>query len=179
VFALAPNPVLAGLGRELGNKVAVDLFQRHRDQSWRWREDGPTVSYDFRKVREGTEPTCVALQLSLSGRITADSLPTTIDTRFTIYELTLEGQEPGVEFLRRRDDLVAFRKAYRDALANIHAAHGHVDEIHLLPAVPAPVAIACGQEVMPKAHAALAVYDNVKGAFQYALTINTREDIPS
>lgn len=177
VFALAPIPVLATLGRELGNKITVDVFQRHGDQSWRWREDGDVVGYDFSKLRDGTNPLCVALQLSLSGQITPASVPTELDGRFTVYEITLLGREAGVGFLRRREDLVAFRTVYRRALATIGLAHQGLTELHTLPAVPAPIAIACGQEVMPKAHPALVVYDNVNGLFVRAIVINRPEDL--
>ncbi len=177
VFALAPIPVLLALGRELGNKVTIDVFQRHRDNSWRWREDGPIAEYEFRVIRAGTDPNCVALQMSLSGRISAQSLPAEIDQRFSLYEITLRGQEPGVEFLRRREDLAAFRKIYRDSLAELIAKHGHFNELHLFLAAPAPVAVACGMEVMPKAHPALVVYDNVKGIFNRAISINTGDDL--
>ncbi len=177
VFALAPIPVLIALGRELGSKVTIDVFQRHRDNSWRWREDGPIAEYEFRLIRAGTDQNCVALQMSLSGRISAQSLPAEIDQRFSLYEITLRGQEPGVEFLRRREDLAAFRKIYRDSLAELIAKHGHFNELHIFLAAPAPVAVACGMEVMPKAHPALVVYDNVKGIFNRAISINTGDDL--
>lgn len=177
VFALAPIPVLVCLGRELGNKIVVDVFQRHRDQSWRWREDGPIVEYEIRTIRTGTDPACVAVQLPLSGEILPSSVPAEIDARFTVYEIGLRGQRPSVEFLRRREDLAAFRTKYREALRDISGAHDKLGEIHLLPAVPAPIAIACGQEVMAKAHPALVVYDNVKGALSYAITVNRLEDL--
>jgi hypothetical protein len=135
------------------------------------------VEYDFQKLRDGSNAASVALLLSLSGRIESGSIPAALDGRFTVYEITLHGQEPGVEFLRRREDVSAFRKTYRDALSSIVAAHGHVAELHLLPAVPAPIAIACGMEVMPKAHPALVLYDNVKGTFQDAITTNTETDL--
>jgi len=178
VFALAPIPVLAALGRELGNKVTVDLMQRHRDQSWRWREDGDVVGYSFSLLRRGTEATRAALQISLSGPISASSIPSdAIDARFSLYEITLDGPEPSVDFLRRREDLVAFRVAYRKALSKILTAHGGLTEIHVLPAVPAPIAIALGQEVMPKAQPALVLYDNVKGRFARAFTINASDEL--
>jgi hypothetical protein len=176
VLALAPIPILACLGREIGSKVTTDLFQRHRDHSWGWREDGDVVEYHFRTIRDGSDPTCVGLQLALSGRIAATSLPAAVDDRFTLYEITLVGLEPGVEYLHRREDLSAFRRIYRNGLARIAERHQQLRELHLFPAVPAPVAIACGQEVMPKAHPALVVYDHVKGSFVHAITINTKED---
>jgi hypothetical protein len=177
VFALAPIPVLVCLGREIGNKVTADLYLRNKaDGKWIWHQDGPVAAYGCSKVRSGTDPRCVALQLSLSGKIGASSLPETIDTRFTVYEISLTDRSPSVDYMRRREDLDAFRAAYRETLGAIHDAHGGLTQLHLFPAVPAPVAIACGQEVMPKAHAALAIYDNVKGMFRPAITINTEED---
>lgn len=95
----------------------------------------------------------------------------------TVYEIGPMHEPPSVECVRRREDLEAFRKTYRDSLATIHAEHGTLATLSLLPAVPAPVAVACGQEIMPKAHAALAVYDNLKGVFRQAIVINTEDSL--
>lgn len=177
VFALAPIPVLACFGRELGDKLSIDLFQRHRDQSWKWKANGVPVEYEFRVVREGSERHAVGLILSLSGAVTQNSLPTEIDGRFWLYEIVLKGRNPGRDFLRLRDDLARFRRTYQEALGTITKNHDGLSELHLFPAVPAPVAIACGQELLPKVHPDLVVYDNVKGTFVRAITINTREDL--
>lgn len=177
VFALAPIPVLVCLGRALGNKITVDVFQRQRDQSWCWREEPASVEYDFRRLREGSDPMAVALQLSLSSAIVEGALPTDIDGRFSIYELTLEGRIPNVEIVRSRNDLLHFRRVYRDAIEHVAKRHPGLEELHFFAAVPAPVAVACGQEVMPKAHPALVVYDNVRGRFQRAICVNSGEDL--
>lgn len=177
VFALAPIPVLVCLGRELGNKVNVDLFQRHRDNSWQWRNTGLPVNFQFNQLQVGSDNNCVGLILSLSGKVAIQTLPTEIGSRFNLYEITLDGLEPGVSFLNRREDVAAFRKIYRDALASLIAKHGQLREIHLFPAVPAPIAIACGMDVMPKAYPALLVYDNVKGTFQLSIKVNSEEDL--
>jgi hypothetical protein len=179
VLALAPIPVLVCLGRELGNKVNVDLFQRQRDpaRGWRWYEDGPVVDFELRTLRAGTAPDCVGLVLSISGRIGLASLPPEVDDRFTVYEVVPRGAEPSVELLRRREDLLAFRTAYRGALASICSAHSGLRTLCLFPAIPAPIVVACGQEVMPKAHPALRIFDNVKGAFKEAITANTESDL--
>lgn len=179
VFALAPIPVLMCLGRELGDKLNVDLYQRHRDnQSWKWKVDGPPVEFEFSLLRNGTDPSAVGLLLPLSGKITDASLPAEVlDGRASLYELRLEGREPNREFLRLRDDLVRFRRSYQHALANILKNHDGIKQLHVFPAVPAPIAVACGQELLPKVHPDLIVYDNVKGTFRQAITINTKEDL--
>lgn len=179
VLALAPIPVLVCLGRELGNKVNVDLFQRQRDpaRGWRWYEDGPLVDFELRTLRAGTAPECVGLVVSISGRIDLASLPAEIDHRFSLYEIVPRGTEPSVELLRRREDLLAFRTAYRGALATICSGHSGLQTLCLFPAIPAPIAVACGQEVMPKAHPALRIFDNVKGVFKEAITTNANSDL--
>lgn len=176
VFALAPIPVLMCLGREIGNKVSADLFQRHRDRSWRWKEDGPVAEFGFSKVKEGSIAGAVVLQLSISGQLSSESLPSELCDA-TIYHIAPSNRPPGVECIRRPEDLESFRRTYRDGLRDIDRAHGHIDTIHLFPALPAPAAVACGMDIMPKAHPALAVYDLVKGTFRKSITVNTGEDL--
>lgn len=177
VFALAPIPTLMCLGRVLGNKVQADLYQLHRDKSWRWRDHGDKARYELRTLSNGSDTGRVALRIALSGTITPASMPPDIDSRFTVYEIGVVGQDPGVEVLKTKQDLEEFRKTFRDGVAKITARHDGLKVIHVFPAVPAPIAVACGQEVMPKAHPALNVYDNVKGIFKPALIINTEEDL--
>jgi hypothetical protein len=178
VFALAPIPVLAVFGRELGDKVTADLYQRHRDpQSWKWKTDGKAIEYEFRSLRQGTDPLAVGLLLSLSGEVAETSLPRDIDHRYTLYEIAPKDVAPNRELVRLREDLIRFRRAYQHGLATILKNHDGVRELHLFPAVPAPVAIACGQELLPKVHPDLLIYDNVKGIFHRAITINTGEDL--
>lgn len=177
IFGLAPIPVLMTFGRELGDKVVTDVFQRHRDQTWRWRDEGEPVGFETAKLRTGTDVDKVALILSVSGKVMPSSIPDEIDDSYSVYEITPHDREPSRELLCLRQDLVNFRRAYRDALARIAVSHDGLRQLHVFPAVPAPIAIACGQEVLPKAHPALRIYDNVGGRFTHAITINNPEDL--
>jgi hypothetical protein len=175
LFALGPIPLLVHLGRELSDKIEVDLFQRHRDtEDWVWKHAGRPIEYVFRAARTGTDPSAVALCLSLSGAIAIDGLPKEIDDRFTVYELTLADVAPNPSFLNRRDDLERFKVAYQLALRTIGRVHGAVDKLHLFPAVPAPLAVLCGRQLLPKVDPTLAVYDadKAKGGFTLAMEVN-------
>jgi len=175
VFALGPIPLLIHLGRELSDKMNVDVFQRHRDtEDWCWKSSGANVSYTFRQVREGTDKARVALCLSLSGCIDPSSLPKDIDQRFTVYEITLVGQSPNPGFLRLKTDLDAFVAMYQMALREIAGVHGSISELHLFPAVPAPVAVHCGRALFPKIDPTLLVYDadKAKGGFSLSIKVN-------
>jgi len=175
VFALAPIPLLVFLGTKLSNKVPVDLFQRHRDtENWTWKTGGTQLEYEFRKQQGGRIKENVALVISFSGTITLKELPAEIDDAFTVYELRPKAVTPNLTLLRSRSDLEAFRLAYQEALGIIIRDHGLIGALHLFPAVPAPVAVLCGRELLPKVHPALAVYDynKQKGGFTLQLKVN-------
>lgn len=175
LFALAPIPLLMFIGNILTNKVALELFQRHRDTgSWTWKTAGTPAQYATVAVQQGTDPSHVALILSLSGSIDRTTLPPDLDASFSIYETRLENQEPTPGFLNTRADLIAFQAVYRETIARINKDHGMIEEIAVFPAVPAPVAVACGHELLPKVHPQLKVYDYDKrqGGFRHAITVN-------
>jgi hypothetical protein len=179
LFALAPIPLLTLLGSCLSSMIAVEFYQRHRtgDQPWKWKTDGDPVRYEIRKRRSGTDRAQVALVVSLSGVINEKSLPAEIGKRFSVYEITIADQTPNVDFLRQRRDLEEFRLVYRNFLSAVMKEHPDVKELHLFPALPAPVAIACGHDLLPKVHPALLVYDYDKktGGFMLGLQVNVRD----
>lgn len=178
VFALAPIPLLIYLGTQLSNKVPTDLYQRHRDtENWTWKRAGKAVKYQFKQLRSGKDEGKVAMILSLSGTIRPRDLPKEFDSSCAVYELTLRGRTPDPTFLRTRRDLETFRLAYQAALSTVIRNHGTVENLHLFPAVPAPVAILCGRELLPKVHPELLVYDfnKRKGGFTYQLKANKHE----
>ncbi len=178
LFALAPIPLLAFLGSCLSNKIAVEFYQRHRtgDQPWKWKTDGVPARYEVRKRRSGTDKAQVALILSLSGTVNENSLPADIVERFSVYEIALADQTPNVDFLRQRRDLEEFRMVYRNFLSSLTNEHPTIKELKVFPAVPAPVAIVCGHDLLPKVHPVLTIYDYDKksGGFIMGLQVNLR-----
>lgn len=178
VFALGPIPLLVYLGSCLSDKVPLTLYQRHRDtEDWRWKDKGKAVSYDFRTNRRGSDNASVALLLSLSGRIRKGDLPAEIDDRFTIYEITLDSVEPTPTFLNLEASLHAFRDRFMSTIRTLVATHAGLQKIHLFPAVPAPVAVAIGRDLMPKRDPVVLVYDydNRAGGFIPTLEVNNHE----
>jgi hypothetical protein len=179
VFGLAPIPLLTALGSALSNKVQTDFFQCHRNKPnrWTWFEGETPVEYSTSKRRDGSTMLEVALVLSLSGTIDLATLPSAIDERFSIYEIKFASDVPNPGFLRQRADLESFREAYRRFLAAMRLSHPGLSEIHLFSAVPAPVAIACGYDLLPKVDPTLVVYDNVMkdGGFIQRLKVNIHE----
>lgn len=174
LFALAPIPLLVYLGSRLSSKIPVELYQRHRDtENWTWKRAGTPAGYEFLLLRAGRAKKKVALVLSLSGTVHVEDLPPQIDAEFHVYGITLAGKTPNPYFLNLRDDLVHFKEVYLRSLRSIYDEHGAMKELHLFPAVPAPVAVLCGRELLPKVDADLVVHDynGAKGGFSFALRI--------
>ena len=178
VFALGPIPLLAYLGSCLSDKVPLTIYQRHRDgENWKWNNTGDVATYEFRNLRRGSDPSLVALLLSLSGRIREDDLPADIDARFSVYEIALVGIQPTPRFLNREESLRAFRDTFLGTMRHIVTSHPKLTRLHLFSAVPAPVAIAIGRDLMSKRDPAVLVYDFDKraGGFAPALEVNNHE----
>lgn len=160
VLALAPIPLLVHLGSRLSSKVPTQLFQCHRDtESWKWKETGSLVAYDTKVLQDGSDAGRVALLLSLSGPIEPRELPAAVDSSYSVYEITLKGRKPDPRFLEVEASLHGFRDAYMALLREVVAKHEGLKEIDLFPAVPAPVAVAVGRDLLPKRDPALVVWD--------------------
>ena len=176
LFAMAPMPLLVFLGSQLSSRVAVELYQRHRvpSESWEWKTYSEPIQYKFHRRREGMDAASVALLLSLSGSTHLSDLPAELDEKFFIYEITLAKDTPRPSFLRTREDLVGFKDVYEEARSSIRRDHAGLTALHLFPAVPAPVAVLCGRELLPKVDPTLIVYDRDKNqaGFQKILRVN-------
>jgi SMODS-associated and fused to various effectors sensor domain len=177
VFGLAPIPMLVMLGHAIGNKVATEFYQCHRDkpQRWTWYEGEEVARFGVRELKRSADPARVALVMPLSGPIAAGSIPSAIDQTCTIYEIGLVGRSPTTGFLRQREDLESFRETYRGLLARLRGEHAGLRELHVFPAVAAPVAVACGFDLLPKVDPTVVIYDNLmkNGGFIERLRVNT------
>ena len=172
VFALAAIPLLVYLGSKMSDKVHTELYQRHRSpESWNWRPDPRSTHFDTRKLRDGTGQ--VALLVNVSGAIPSDAVAMVLGGDVTVYELALAGQPSTPLVLNTREDLGRFVVAFVLALERIRAAHPGIRQLHVFPAVPAPVAISLGRHTLPKVGPQLVVYDRDKrsGTFLRSITI--------
>lgn len=175
VYAIGPIPLLMQFGASITSKVKTEFYQRHRPNgSWKWGEGEGVASFSVTLVRKGASADKVALILSLSGKIHDDA--TGIPADYTVYEIEVKDGEnaPNPQFLKTRADLERFRKAYLELVSRIVQDHPGVKKISCYPAVPAPVAVVCGFDLLPKAHPDLVVYDmdKAKGGFYETITIS-------
>lgn len=173
IFALGPIPLLIQLGHSISNAIPADIYQRHRStDNWLWQDvkKDNKFKYIVRRPVNQAEASNVVLVLSLSGKIHGREVRNVLGKEASVWEITISS--PDTSFLKTRDHLEKFRETYRKVLAEIRATHGNCD-IHFFPAIPAPIAVMCGRELIHKADPHLLVYDlDNQGKFVKKLKIN-------
>jgi hypothetical protein len=84
-------------------------------------------------------------------------------------------QDPHNDCLKTREHLRDFRQFMRRTLDRIKVAHGQDVPLHIIPAMPAAMAIELGRIRSPKADATWKTYDqvNARGGFTPAIILNS------
>jgi hypothetical protein len=175
VFAFARIPFLVYLGFALGDKIPLEIFQKHRNanQGWVWPTRQREQRFEFRKEWDGTDKSCVAVTISLSGKVLAAQLPPTISHNFTVYSLRPEGSNSGRSLLSAKGSLDRFREVYARLLREVEATYPSARSIHIFPAVPIPAAVILGRELLRDVSPSLLIYDIGPSGFEQAIKINS------
>ena len=170
LFGFAPIPLLAALGRLVGDKAPCAVYDRHRrSDSWVWEsEDAPELEWKINCPNAPASVPGVVVLLSISGEVRPEEIPRSIGS-FPVYSLAVHEPTPGV--IRSRADLGAFVSEWRRLLGRIRSRHGPGVIVHLLPASPLSVSIEVGRRLLPKADPTLRVYDSIEGGFRYGLSL--------
>ena len=173
IFAAAPIPLLMYFGNQIGGSIPTEIYQKHRDaDDWKWKQEPATDSFSYAVTRSGIDNSVprVAIVLSLSGKIKGEEVRAVLSNA-PLYEISIDN--PNRDFLQYPSQLKKFSGVYRELLGEVRERHGSKCEIHLFPAVPVAVAIACGRELLPKADPKVHVYDlDGERGFVPTLTIN-------
>jgi hypothetical protein len=171
VFALAPQPLLVELGRQLGDIVPADVFQRHREPpTWRWPHDATAI--DFLVSRPSTRYLTVALKIALSATVTDERIFSVLGQQTSIWSIAAES--PHNDILKSLGDLRRFRQLMRRIFNDIKAIHGEDTVINIFPAMPVSTAVEVGRVWMPKADLPMVVFDQNKARGQFIKTLEIR-----
>lgn len=172
VFALAPQPLLIELGRQLSDILPANVHQRHREPAtWAWQADQPRVAFNLSEP--STANGKVALVLGVSATVEHDRIIAACGPDAAIWSVT--AANPHNDIVRSAEDQIEFRRLLRQVFNRIKAVHGEAATIHLFPALPVSAAVDVGRVWMPKADLPLSVYDQnrQRGGFFEALKISS------
>jgi len=165
VFGLTAQPLLMWLGKQLGDKVSSQIFEPRRaddlDKKWAWDNSiEATINYKTSKLSEGSTDD-VLLLLALSDYLNEDKYSNILEGDFHVYQLTID--EPVQGFLKNKSDKASFIYHCRNLLNIIQKEVGNNCKIHVLPAMPASLAIEFGRLIQPTKDPKIWVYENISG----------------
>lgn len=172
IFALGPIPFLIHLGNTISDTIPSDLYQKHRDtDNWIWKPTTKINQLNYKTSRPAKKKGAkdVALLLSISGKVQRSSVKAATSADIPTYEISINN--PTYAAMNTLENLAGFRRAYRKVIDEIRDYYGHDTVLHLFPAIPSPVAVACGQDLLPKVDPHLLVYDYDHQAGGYISTL--------
>ena len=175
VFSIAPIPLIAQLGFLLTYSVPTRYFKLHIDsQSWSW----PNESIESRFIVTGipvelTPSKCdVIIRVSLSDKISKLDTDEIIPDSPVQIDITVDN--PELTWIRSLGQVTEFARVFREVLTEIRRKIPDCQSIHLFMAVPAPIALAAGQQINPRMNPPVRLYEyarNQKPRYQYAFSL--------
>lgn len=168
VFALAPQPLLIELGRQLCDIVPADVYQRHREPAtWAWPTDGAEVQFEL--SRPSSKHREIALKLGVSASITDERITDVLGSDVSIWSLSAENGHN--DCLKAASTLRAFRQHMRRLFDDIKLAHGERATINVFSAMPVALAVELGRVWMPKADLPMRIFDQNKSRGRFISTL--------
>jgi len=180
IFGLAPIPLMVLLGAEIGSRIEVDLFQKHRHKPrdpWCWDEGEPGTEdaldvYVPAEKHAGVED--IAIIVSMTSNVEPEAVAAAIGRPHLTYEL--KARTSGPSFLKYRSQLTTFTNELYKVMTQIRDNHKGVQRAHFILACPAPVAIEAGRSLIEKADPEIYVYEYRQQIYRHVLTINPKEN---
>lgn len=165
VFGLAPQPLLMYLGKSLGDKISCQIFEPRRtenqDNMWKWNEeDGTTIEFKTARIKKSDSPDVILL-IALSDYLGDDKFADMPLKNPNIYEITIANPVQG--FITKKSDVSNFKLSMRSLLNRIQKEAGKNCKLHVVPAMPASLAIEFGRLLQPTKDPDITVYEYTSG----------------
>lgn len=175
VFSIAPIPLIAQIGFLLTYSVPTRYFKLHIDsQSWRWPDESTESRFIVTGIPAELVPfACdVIIRVSLSEKISKTETDEIITDSPVQIDISVDN--PSLTWIRNPSQVTEFARVFREALTEIRRKVPSCQSIHLFMAVPAPIALAAGQQINPRMNPPVRLYEysrNQKPRYQYAFSL--------
>lgn len=178
IFAIAPQPILIGMGLALGDDDTIRVFQRNREGAgWSWNDKAEPNRFVFDGSGSSMgDAEDAALILSISGEINEESIPAILKDS-SIPRFRLRASRQGLTSISREDDWFAFKEQAALASFKIHESCPNVKRVHVFPAMPTSANIAFGMAWNTRLIPELVVYEKTNGKFYEAIRFGDKNGI--
>ena len=171
IFAMGPIPLIIYFGFCLGDIIDMNSYQKHRNAGWKWEGNNDKSNANYESIfpeNIGNSSEAV-LELSISGNITDTQYPEQLKS---IPKFTFKAEHPSLFFLDAFEKLELFRKEIREFMKYIREEYPQITKLHMLAAVPCPIAIEFGRAYI-KEDPKILIYNSSREEriFKFALEI--------
>ena len=178
VFPFARVSLLFSLGLVLGDQKHIDLYRWERDEKhWRWKEDDDLKLRLEQPQQTLSQPKHVAILVCVSTSIHEAGVQKLLEKRcegepYEIWRLEASDDKRGYNNIHHPEQLVRFKRAWRDFLQKLDETHGSALELHLFISAAAPVAVAAGQSLPTRSRPRrIHLHEYCSGEHYHVLTV--------
>ncbi|MBB5232970.1 SAVED domain-containing protein [Deinococcus budaensis] len=172
VFGLGMIPALIAFGQEVGDMGEVYVHNVRNGMPQAWSEHD-VVGYDVvvSGPVEAVPAEDVVVCLSLTGPVEPGQYGHLVQPEWPVYTLANPEGFQRPNWLEAENQLRRVTRRFAELLARIQMGHGQGARVHLLPAVPPPVALDLGRHYRPNHHPRVHVYNCVDRKFHFAFEL--------
>lgn len=175
IFGIGPIPMLMYLGLKLSDTIPGEVYHANRnnppEKRFNWIRQNVDSGFNYRTEKIGeTISNKVILLLALSDNLAEDKYSNLELEGASVYQLTIETPSP--LYLESKSQLTLFSTQCRILLNQIQLNHGKNCEIHVIPAIPAAVAISFGRLIIPTKDPKMFIYEYFNGNPKPVIELN-------
>ncbi len=175
IFGIGPMPLLIYLGTRVSDTIPGEVYHANRNNppekrfNWVRQNDDSSFGYKVKQIKEA-KSNKVILLLALSDNLPEDKYSSLGVEEANIYQITIDSPTP--LYLESKSQLTLFGAQCRSLLNEIQFKHGNDCDVHVLPAVPAAVAITFGRLIMPTKDPKMFLYEYFNGNPKMVIELN-------
>jgi hypothetical protein len=160
-FGIGEIPHVIALGAYVSDERFVHVHDYDRDlDAWTWPESEQTLVFAAKGVprKPISVPRPIVIRVSVSDTVSDSEVSAVLGTEKLVdVSIGPEGRTPTRGIVRSAADVAAFRKAFRNVLAEL-ARVREIDTIHLFVAAPPSICFVIGQELHLRSGSAVQTY---------------------
>lgn len=162
IFPIAPIPQIILLGKEVGDKQNIHIFQKTRiPDTWTWQSKELTNEFNIEKKIINSKKN-VAVIMSLTAEIDINRVINVFDAGIVYI---LKAKRLGVDSIKSLRDLGAFKDTYIEIMDKVKN-EDKIKEVSLFPAIPESAAFEVGSRYMQGVYPIIHIYDEDNGFFK-------------
>jgi hypothetical protein len=161
IFPLAPVSACISFGYLLTNRPNTRLFQHHhQERNWKWKtQDKSDAEFQITGLPENpiSSRGSLCIAFSISRQVTNSDINAICKNKMGIVEIKIS--RPSRYWLKNEQQMTDAYRQIGELFEECLHLFSNASKWHLFPAVPAPIAVAIGQQINPTMFPQIQLYE--------------------